>query len=94
MNTYILLRFRKFYHAGDRTDIQILIVEDEILIAEYIKRCLEKVGYSVPAVASSGEEAIKSYRDFSKLVIMDIGLKGDMDGVQAAETIWNSLQFQ
>jgi len=54
------------------------------LIVEYIKRCLEKLGYSVPT-ASSGEEAIKSYRDFSKLVIMDIRLKGD--GVQAAETI-------
>jgi len=60
------------------------------LIAEYIKRCLEKIGYSVPAVASSGEEAIKKTTEISKLVIMDIGLKGDMDGVQAAETIWNS----
>ncbi len=79
---------------GDRTDLQILVVEDEILIAEYIKRCLEKLGYSVPAVASSGEEAIKKATEISpKLVLMDIRLKGDMDGVQAAETIWNFLQI-
>jgi len=51
---------------GDRTDIQILIVEDEILIAEYIKRCLEKLGYSVPTVASSGEEAIKKTTEISQ----------------------------
>jgi len=71
---------------GDRTDIQILIVEDEIHM-EYIKRCLEKLGYSVPAVASSGEAIKKATEISPKLVIMDIRLKGDMDGVQAAETI-------
>lgn len=80
---------------GDRkADIQILIVEDEILIAEYIKECLENLGYSVPAVAISGEEAIKKATEISPdLVLMDIRLEGDMDGVQAAENIWNSLQI-
>jgi len=49
----------------------------------------------VSSVASSGEEAIKKATEISpKLVIMDIRLKGDMDGVQAAETIWNSSKFQ
>lgn len=72
---------------------KIFIVEDEV-ISEAIKDCLENLGYSVPDVASSGEEAIKKIAAIRPdLVLMDINLKGDVDGVQAAETIWNYLQI-
>lgn len=72
---------------------QIFIVEDEI-ISEAIKDCLENLGYSVPAIASSGEEAIKKITAIRPdLVLMDISLKGDIDGVQAAEAIWNYLKI-
>lgn len=72
---------------------QIFIVEDEI-ISEAIKDCLENLGYSVPNIASSGEEAIKKITAIRPdLVLMDISLKGDIDGVQAAEAIWNYLQI-
>ena len=77
-----------------KRNIQILIVEDDDIIAQYIKECLEKFGYSVPAIATSGEEAIKKATEISpNLVLMDIRLKGDMDGVQAAENIWKSFQI-
>lgn len=68
--------------------IQILVVEDEIIIAENIKRKLENLGYTVSAVVPSGEEAIQRAEEkHPDLVLMDIKLEGKMDGVEAAEQI-------
>jgi CheY-like chemotaxis protein len=69
-------------------EIKILVVEDENIIALNIKNKLKKLGYSVPSIASTGEEAIKKADiTFPDLVLMDIMLKGDMDGVEAARQI-------
>lgn len=66
----------------------VLIVEDEILVAENIKSILKKNGYDVVSVAVSGEEAMASADRFKPdIVLMDIVLKGDMDGIEAADTI-------
>ena len=73
---------------------QILVVEDEIIVAENIRSRLIDLGYTVPAVASSGEEAIQRAAETQPgLVLMDIKLKGDMDGVEAAEQIRASLDI-
>ncbi|MDM9581675.1 response regulator [Nostoc sp. GT001] len=70
--------------------VNILIVEDEIIVAMDIQNRLRKFGYSVMALADSGEEAIKKAADDSlDLVLMDIHLKGNMDGVEAAQIIHN-----
>ncbi|MFP4654609.1 MAG: response regulator [Methanohalobium sp.] len=67
---------------------KILVVEDENIVALDIKNRLNKLGYSVPSIASTGEEAVqKAEITFSDLVLMDIMLKGDMDGIEAAEKI-------
>lgn len=67
---------------------QILIVEDEGVVAMEIEARLKSLGYAVSAVASSGEEAIeKTAETRPDLVLMDIKLRGDMDGVEAAEQI-------
>lgn len=67
---------------------RILVVEDESVIAGEIKRTLGDLGYTVVEVVSSGEEAIeKTSQHNPDLVLMDIVLKGEMDGVQAAEKI-------
>ena len=67
---------------------KILIVEDEAIEAMEIKDRLECLGYAVPAVASSGEEAIKKTEETQPdLVLMDIKLKGKMDGIEAAKKI-------
>lgn len=67
---------------------RILVVEDEAITARHIQRALEKAGYDVPNVVAYGEEAIKLAEELKPdLVLMDIMLKGDMDGVQAAEQI-------
>ena len=67
---------------------QILVVEDEGIIAKDIQNTLESLGYAVPAIASSGEEAIKKATEtLPDLVLMDIVLTGHMDGVEAAGQI-------
>lgn len=68
--------------------IKILVVEDEVIIAIDIKNRLTKLGYTVTAIAFSGEEAInKATDDCPDLVLMDINLKGNIDGVEAAAQI-------
>ncbi len=68
--------------------VQILIVEDAKIVALDIQRNIEKLGYSVAAIVSSGEEAIRQAGEARPdLILMDIILKGDMDGIQAAGEI-------
>lgn len=66
---------------------KILIVEDEGIVAKDIKKRLENLGYTVPAIVPSGEEAIRAAKENPDLVLMDIVLKGDIDGIKAAEII-------
>lgn len=67
---------------------KILIVEDEDIIAEDLQDCLKNLGYMVSAIASSGEEALQKTTEMHPdLVLMDIRLKGDIDGVEAANQI-------
>lgn len=67
---------------------RILIVEDEHIVAMGIRRMLKSLGYTVTGVASSGEDAIsKAESTFPDIVLMDIMLKGDMDGVEATREI-------
>ncbi len=67
------------------TKKRILIVEDEIVTAMDEQQCLESLGYEVIGIVASGEEAIKhSETEKPDLVLMDITLKGEMDGVEAA----------
>lgn len=67
---------------------KILIVEDEILVATDIEESLESLGYTVHGIADTGLKAIKSVEnELPDLVLMDINLKGEMTGIEAAKTI-------
>ncbi|MEJ2555222.1 MAG: response regulator [Anaerolineae bacterium] len=69
-------------------DVRILIVEDEALVARGIQDRLKELGYEVPAVVDSGPAAVDTAAELRPdLALMDIGLKGDMDGIQAADQI-------
>jgi PAS domain S-box-containing protein len=69
--------------------IRILVVEDENIVAVDIQDRLEYLGYEVPALVASGEEAIVMAEEIRPdLVLMDIMLKGAIDGVMAAEQIY------
>lgn len=73
-------------------NINIMIVEDERITAEDMKKALNSVGFNVPAIVTSGEEAVKVSEELKPdLVLMDIKLEGKLDGIQAAEKIRSKL---
>ena len=68
--------------------MRILVVEDEAIIAMDIQNILKKMGYSGSEVVHSGEESIQRVAaGRPHLVLMDITLKGKLDGIQAARKI-------
>ena len=76
------------------SNIEIIIVEDEAITAIDIQEYLQKLGYSVLAIAHSGEEAILQVKKKKPhLILMDIVLEGSMDGTQAAKKIWDDYKI-
>jgi CheY-like chemotaxis protein len=73
---------------------QLLIVEDERIIAAELSRRLTRLGYAVIATVGSGAEAIQRARlGCPDLVLMDIGLPGEMNGLEAGARIWEELKI-
>lgn len=69
-------------------DVKILLVEDENIDAMDIKDTLQSFGYTIPYIASRGDDALKKIIDLMPdLVLIDIILKGDMDGIQLASKL-------
>jgi len=72
----------------------ILIVEDENIIALDLQNTIKALGWKVCAITSEGEESIRlAERCRPDLVLMDIRLKGEMNGVEAAAVIRNNLNI-
>ncbi|QWR78848.1 response regulator [Candidatus Magnetomonas plexicatena] len=69
-------------------DVNILIVEDERIIARDIEKRLKRMGYAVVGIMTTGENAVKTLSEnIPDLVLMDIRLKGKIDGIEAANQI-------
>ncbi len=69
-------------------ETNILIVEDELLIAKNLARKLKKFGYNIKGIVSSGKDALaKVNLTKPDLILMDIALKGDLDGIETAAQI-------
>jgi CheY-like chemotaxis protein len=69
-------------------DTRILVVEDERIVGLHLRQQLIKLGYKVVAVVSSGEEALKVVKERNPdIVLMDIHIDGDMDGIETASRI-------
>lgn len=69
-------------------EANVLIVEDEYVIAAGLKQNLENMGCNVIALISTGEDALRFIeKELPDLVLMDIKLRGEMDGVDTAEII-------
>ncbi len=74
--------------------IRIMVVEDELVVSKSIQITLRDLGYQVSSSVTSGEEAIKKAEEEKPdLILMDIALKGKMDGIEAAEWIHASLNI-
>ena len=64
---------------------KIAVVEDEGIVAMDISKCLASLGYEVVFISDSGEKALKELnRTKADLILMDVELKGNMDGLETA----------
>ncbi|GAB6056624.1 methanogen output domain 1-containing protein [Methanobacterium alkalithermotolerans] len=67
---------------------RVLVVEDESIVAMGIKHKLQNLGHSVVDMVATGEDAIKSAREnHPEIILMDIVLKGEIDGIEATQII-------
>lgn len=74
------------------TPAKILVAEDEFIIAKALEESLTEMGYDVVDAVATGEQAVEvAVRLKPDVVLMDIQLKGSMDGIQAAQRIQNAL---
>jgi CheY-like chemotaxis protein len=74
--------------------VNILIVEDDYLIACHLRKFIQGLGYAALDVAHSGEQALEAaLRDNPDLILMDIMLPGGMDGIEAAQRIHQAIEI-
>ncbi len=74
--------------------INILVVEDESIVSKDIQHSLKKIGYNVVGAASTGEKAIElALSEKPDLILMDIMLKGSMNGIEAADIIKKEMSI-
>ncbi|MBL8710066.1 MAG: PAS domain S-box protein [Rhodospirillaceae bacterium] len=73
---------------NDMTATRVMVVEDEGVVALNLRQRLEKLGYDVPVVVSSGKDALKQIQEIRPdIVLMDIRIDGEMDGIETASRI-------
>ena len=78
----------------DRSSMKILVVEDEHIVAVDIQDRLVRLGYKIAGHVTTGEEAVSKALNLEPdLILMDIMLKNEMDGVEAAERIRQSTDI-
>jgi diguanylate cyclase (GGDEF)-like protein len=75
-------------HPAGADPVSILLVEDEGLIARDLEDTLTRLGYHISGIASEGTQAIEMARELHpQLVVMDVSLRGEVDGIEAASAI-------
>ncbi len=74
--------------------INILVVEDENILALGLKKKLENLGYAVTGMADSGDETFRQIEaNLPDLILMDIVIKGEMDGIETAAKLKKSYSI-
>ena len=75
-------------------DRNILIVEDELVTVELIREVIESRGYAITDAVTNGSDALQSIdRERPDLILMDIRIKGDMDGIELTRVIGEKYQI-
>ncbi len=70
------------------TSLKIAIVEDDAILCDLLTIRLTKIGYSIQGMYASGEDAIKGFSDrVPDVVLMDISLSGELDGIETADIV-------
>lgn len=76
------------------SQIKVFVVEDESIVSKDIQHSIKKLGYKVVGSATSGEKAIPAIQEAKPdIVLMDIMLKGELDGIETAEVVKNSMNL-
>ena len=76
------------------TPARILVVEDEFIIGEHLRRLLRELGHTDSGLVGSGEEALERVRTRRPdLILLDIGLSGAMDGFETARRVRSEHQI-
>jgi len=76
------------------TKANVLVVEDEFIVSKDIQSSLKKLGYHVVGAAPSGEKALEILAENTPdIVLMDIMLKGEMNGIETAEVVKNQYSI-
>ncbi|MFX0065009.1 MAG: response regulator [Candidatus Hermodarchaeota archaeon] len=76
------------------SNVEILVVEDERIVAKDLQTRLEGLGYNVPAVVFSGEQALKKIAEIQiDLILMDIQLEGEIDGIETTDRIRSTFDI-
>ena len=76
------------------TKANVLVVEDEFIVSKDIQSSLKKLGYNVVGAAPSGEKALELLEaNQPDIVLMDIMLKGEMNGIETAEIVRNQYSI-
>jgi CheY-like chemotaxis protein len=74
--------------------LKLLIAEDEVIIAQWIRMELQDEGYEVCKCVTTGEEAvITAEEQHPDIAVIDIHLAGEIDGIDAADKIINSFKI-
>jgi two-component system, cell cycle response regulator len=74
--------------ANAPAPLSILLVEDEGIVARDVEETLTRLGYHVSGIASEGAQAVAMAEKLQpQLVVMDVSLRGELDGIQAARLI-------
>ena len=73
---------------------KVLIVEDERIVAQHLRQHLSLLGYQVPAIATTGSQALEQINKFRPdLVLIDIHIEGEIDGIETCARIPPALRI-
>jgi len=73
---------------------RVFIVEDQIIVAEDLAQRLEKNGFEVTGIASSGHDAIEGIRNtYPDLILMDVRIQGELNGIEVAIIIQSATRI-
>lgn len=82
------------WEEAGQAETFIMVVEDEGIVASDLGQCLKRMGYQVSAIVATGVEAVEKARAHKPdLILMDIMLRGDMRGTQAAHLIRSEMDI-
>lgn len=76
------------------SQIKVFVVEDESIVSKDIQQSIKKLGYTVVGAATSGEKAVPAIEESKPdIILMDIMLKGTMDGIDTAEAVKRKMNI-